>query len=629
MLPQQSPRQAALNAKRMEEKRSQHKKRSIARRDTPQIQVNLKLFSPTKAERWDPRNASSGPCPNYTLIMADQNDIDEAIREDHPPDSDGVYPDWETYVDSYSAFEWLEGIEGWVTFQQNSRSSSTKIGFCRAQLIRREWIADTFWDDMEGPEHEMAELAFDLFDHFGCLKSNYKDHIVNRGSGVWNDELNKGDILLIEEIEISPGYRRQGIGSMLARAILNLASRKSKAFFGITWPGIFERVARRNASQTRSQLESAAVSFWRSLGFRRIGSSRWLGYSPDQDHPSRSLAPEQDFDLPPFHRTPSTPEIDCLIKSIPTSNDAECLRQLNDIFSNVPSHDARWEATDEAGNTLLHLVLCSFKAQSAQWLMQKHSCLPSRRNVDGHTPLEVLEASMERRRSVNEYGWDRRADISDQFTGFDNATISCLVLLRGLAPEQLSEDTLLQLRHGCTCGRCIGGFLSPRMRDILQYTAETTFDFIYTDGDDEDGEAWCEENEDTFEYLPEHIKRRFATNKSVRIGFCMLWKHFASCLESNLAPTGDNVLHMVRNASEWPPHCRNFIQAGGTISSVGAMLFKKAMQSEQIWRIYKANATTQLPRCRNDREFGFASGICGYERATRVQLMMFGKRIRL
>ena len=177
------------------------------------------------------------------------------------------------------------------------------------------------------------------------------------------------------------------------------------------------------------------------------------------------------------------------------------------------------------------------------------SNLWSRRNVDGNTPLKVLEASMERRRTIHQFLF-KRTDISDQFTGFDDATLSCLTLLRGLASGQLSEAALSRLRLGCTCGRCLGGFLSPRMRDILISTTETTFDFLYTDGDDMDGESWYEENEDSLEYLPEPIKQNLTSHKSMRTRFCKLWNHFSSCLKENLVPTEENILPMVRNANE-------------------------------------------------------------------------------
>lgn len=614
--------------------------------------MTLKLYSPTKARRWDPRHTSPGSSPNYTLTMANAWDLDEDFRKelcaerlgDVDSDSESLssdievpIPDWEDYVDPQFEFEWLEVIDGNVTYQRNSHSPVEHVGESEAFLIRRNRIADTFWDDMNDMELGTAGLAFELFDRFGCLQSQFKEHPIKRGSGVWANELNDGDILLIEQLTVSPSCRRRGIGSMLAHANLELASKKSSKFVGITWPEILEcevdgEISGGNAvdqEAIRGQLEGIAISFWRALGFRRIGSSRWLGYSPDEQHPSRSLAFNQDFNLPHFQRLPAIPEIDDLIKSLPTIDDAECLTWLENVFGDASPNDTRWGVTDDGGNTLLHLVPCSSNMQSTQWLMHRNPRLLSQRNVEGYTPLEALEASMERKRTFD--GYVRRTDISDLFTGFDDVTMSTLALLRGLVPEQMSQAELSHLKFGCTCGSCLGGFLSPRLRYMLLSTAETTFDLIYTYGHEMDGETWCSVNEDLFEYVPKRIAQSFATHKDSRTGFCMLWKYLAACISGNMLPTEDNIVLLIRNANEWPPHCRNFIQKGGAISSAATRLFNKTMELEEHYYLdYGESMTpTNLPACRNDREIGLASGMCGYERVTRVQnLTMQGKRIR-
>jgi hypothetical protein len=245
-------------------------------------------------------------------------------------------------------------------------------------------------------------------------------------------------------------------------------------------------------------------------------------------------------------------------------------------------------------------------------------------------PMEVLEASMERKRTIDEYIF-KRTDISDQFSGFDDDMISCLSLLRGLVREQMSKAELLRLKFGCTCGSCLGGFLSPRMRNMLLFNAEMTFDFIYTYGDGLDGNSWCSENEDVLEYVPALMAQNFRIHKDSRTGFCMLWNHLAACIEGNMLPTEENILLLVRNANEWPPHCRNFIQKGGLISSAATMLFKKAMELEEFYHLEDEQNLTPIdfPTCRNDREISLVSGMCGYERVPRVQnVTMRGKKIR-
>lgn len=630
-------------------------------KDEARISVTLKLFSPTKAQLWDPRPTTPKSSSNYTLTMANVFDIDEDSRKEICADRLGytsgsaspysdtevqlpddidietVIPDWEYYIGPHSEFELLEVIYGKVTYQHDSLSPVDHVADSTAFLIRRNWIADTFWDDMEGPEHETAELAFELFDRFGCLRPQYKEHPVKRGLGVWGNELDRGDILLIEQLTVSPTYRRRGIGSMLGRANLKLASKKSDRFFGITWPGVLERevdpeISKANKDDqiaARGHMQDVAISFWRALGFRRIGSSRWLGYSPDEQHPSRSLAPNQDFDLPHFQRIPATPAVDDFIKSLPTIDHADCLTWLDNFLEDAPPSDTKWGVIDNDRNTLLHLVPLSSKTQSTQWLMLRNPNLLSQRNTEKNTPLEALKTSIERIRTIHEYMFVRR-DVSDLFRGFDNGTISTLALLKGLVPDQMSEAELSCLKIGCTCGSCLGGFLSPRLRHMLLSTAEQTFDTIYTFGE-ANGETWFSIYGYLLEYVPERILQSLVAYKGLRTGFCMLWKYIADCIGENMLPTEDNIVTLIRNSNEWPPHCRNFIQKGGSISSAVTMLFKHTMELEESRYLDygEAMAPITLPACRNDREIGFVSGMCGYETVTRIQCFsMQNKKIR-
>jgi len=127
---------------------------------------------------------------------------------------------------------------------------------------------------------------------------------------------------------------------------------------------------------------------------------------------------------------------------------------------------------------------------------------------------------------------------------------------------------------------------------------------------------------DTFRYLNPAVRDNLKTNKSMRQGFVNLFNHFASCLKTDGAPgvpIPQCVLREVDRAGEWPPSKKNFMQRGGTLFSVGSILFQWAMNQD----IYAgdghhfdvfAKDILVLPECRNDHEFGFVSGICGYKR---------------
>lgn len=85
----------------------------------------------------------------------------------------------------------------------------------------------------------MDELAFELFGRYGYLQPKIKNHPSRRGCGVWNGELDDGDIVIFGDIRVSPSQRRRGIGSKLVHAILGLTGKKSRNFFALTSPEVF------------------------------------------------------------------------------------------------------------------------------------------------------------------------------------------------------------------------------------------------------------------------------------------------------------------------------------------------------------------------------------------------------
>ncbi len=137
---------------------------------------------------------------------SDSRDVDEDCSE----------------FDEFAEFEWLEVMDGVVTCTERSSDGAAqkRVGYCQGKLIRRRQIRATFYHEMEEPSTETSLLAFDLFDRYGRLRSEIKDHTVRKGSGVWNEELDSGDILLIEEVKIDKEYRRRGLGKKMVGAML-------------------------------------------------------------------------------------------------------------------------------------------------------------------------------------------------------------------------------------------------------------------------------------------------------------------------------------------------------------------------------------------------------------------------
>ncbi len=232
---------------------------------------------------------------------------------------------------------------------------------------------------------------------------------------------------------------------------------------------------------------AASKQFWRSLGFRRVGSSSWFAFSDNPDHPSRHLDTTDDWDDPEDpkqnYNVPESMEEVFESLSDPELSGDQCVLELQESLP-VDINDTHWSLTDESGNTLLHLAAISSKGKAVKYIFSRRPDLASVRNREGDTPLEALQANMESVRT-RDVLFERTRVNSDMFVGFQQSSIACIGVLSGtqifnldslssryiktlsfatdeqasLNPEMDVIRHTLRLQYGCTCGECVGGFL--------------------------------------------------------------------------------------------------------------------------------------------------------------------------
>jgi hypothetical protein len=357
--------------------------------------------------------------------------------------------------------------------------------------------------------------------------------------------------------------------------------------------------------------------FWRSLGFCRIGSSSWFGLASDPEHSCHHLAAENDYDSPLLSQSTFEVELEREMRAVlEGGSDNDYAEFLSRVWGDVPNNDQRWTYTDKKGNTVLHLAATSFKPASVQWILSREKLLLHQRNIQGETPLDSLLIRIEDDRTTLRFN-ELTVDISDQFAGFDDSAVACIILLTDRV--EVTDFDQQCLKYGCTCGQCISGFLSPRMQFVLECQADRWSDFL---GEFiEDGSFWIENNSSVLDFVPRRALDNLETYKSMRNGFLNLCNHIATCLRRNMVPSQPNVETVLREASEWPSTSKAFLQRGGTVGAVASMLFRRAMESDELagdplHLETFAQEIQQLPECRNDHEFGFVSGMCGYERVS-------------
>jgi GNAT superfamily N-acetyltransferase len=540
------------------------------------------------------------------------------------------------------------------------------VGGCYALLMDPD--RRVFDDDMEEPSEETSALTFELFDRYGRLRPEFKEQGAKKGSGIWKDELDDGQILLIENIRTDKSYRRQGWARKAVAAVLEAAHTRCKTFIALTQPGViyrdYEALKESLTDEEKERFHAeelrVAVAFCRSVGFRRVGSSGWFALASIADHECHTLAASDDYD------PPSLPELTChpaagslladiatmefavavdtvrqafrdapiptarprdavmdsLFVNIATDDDDECVQKLTQALGHLPVDDARYEGRDRNGNTILHAAATNFKPKTLKWLMEKNASLASKKNGEQETPLEALQYCLEshRTRSGNSHS-NVISAVSDNFKGFSEVMVACLCLLEGRINPSLID--LQRLTFGCTCGQCIAGFLSPRMRLALLCQANFYHDVLRDEVEGYPGPLWVEMNDFVLGHVPSSVRANMTTNKSMRAGFANLCNHFATCLDGGRPPTGANVLNVLHNANEWFPVTKHFLERGGSVPSVGSMLFEMAMNHDELagdgdHKSVFEHDIAALPECRNDHEFGFVSSMCGYKRVSNI-----------
>jgi GNAT superfamily N-acetyltransferase len=574
---------------------------------------------------------------------------------------------------SVSPGTWRDNITAKCTHEGKA------IGHVIARLIHRRMITKHFWDIMDEYSRDTGMVAWTVFNRYGILRDKFKSHPVHRGTGAWGSELDDGPILLIEEVYITDvEWRRKGVGRAMVQQLLGVGEKcvngakptdMSPGFkaFGLGSAAQFQKLStvhalvmpgwltkdvepqyvgksKRQKNEINLRAGNTAVSFYRSLGFRRIGSSLCFAYSFDPNHRAHSIASDMDFDpqMEPLDDQEDEPGIGDYI--IPYGVEIQLgERTLSEMKREFPLHHAatalpdlecleylkKATAEDETNlimvdrthRTLLHILARKLKPESMRWLLAHVDVARSwkaARDINGDSPLDVLKDFLEDVRTKRHLLMGNM-HVSDDFRGYSAPAVECLSLLDE-TPN--GEDTHLytsRLRYGCTCGQCIGGFLSPRMKLALLDQAGTLHDILSDSIDD--GRSWVADNRFSLRYFAYDVRRKFKTHKSIRQGYANMYSCVRDCLESNLAPSVENMLQAVSKRSEWSPVTRKYLTRASDLPGIRAALtciFNEAQDTDDRtgngeFQTMYASEYSSLRVCRNDREFIFVARACGID----------------
>jgi GNAT superfamily N-acetyltransferase len=329
-------------------------------------------------------------------------------------------------------------------------------------------------------------MALGLFDRYGRLRPEFLEHPFKKGSGIWGDELSSGNLLLLDEVTVNEAYRRQGLATKLVEAVIQASRERSNGFFALVNPGalsaeaniqtarLHERANLDTAAEREAfndlvqdiniNLEVTATRFWRSVGFRRVGSSSGFALAGDASHPAHNLPAEKDFELPDVAQrgTLATLLVQNRTQNAQATNRDTLLTRLSRFLDGLSIQDARWHSTNKKGETVLHLAARGQDASAIAWILERNPRLSECRNLEGETPLDALLAALERWRTHH-----GQICVSDQFKGHSLKAVECLAILQNIKPTPAQD---LRMKYECTCAHCICGYLSPGLSLLSHYT---------------------------------------------------------------------------------------------------------------------------------------------------------------
>ncbi|THH28406.1 hypothetical protein EUX98_g5788 [Antrodiella citrinella] len=382
--------------------------------------------------------------------------------------------------------------------EERIHSLAYMSGIC----VHRHLCRGDFLSIMDEESSELNEFSVRLFDNNGFLKREFMDSDHHKGTGCFGREVNKGALFYLDTVSVEQEYRGQGLGTWMLEQFLKSKDIGQKDFV-MLWPIPIEGREHMNDTQEKQAIKRLE-SFFHKAAFRRVGRTVFFAYANDPNHASRKLPASDDVDCD-AHNDRSG--FDNMTEEEMNPLRPRVARAQPNVAANLPLHHAigassgggsiggtsidrfivSYHATnpggihqqDDSGMTPLHVAAGLMNKLAVETLLKPEiagaeSDLNRRDNVNGKTPLEVLEASMRNNAEFKAVMLQRSNDP------YPDEGLQCAYLLRKAMAEPVGtlEEYVKMKRFGCTCNKCTDGWLSPRMRYRLLCTSELIHDMV-------------------------------------------------------------------------------------------------------------------------------------------------------
>ncbi|KAI5896953.1 uncharacterized protein SCHCODRAFT_02597800 [Schizophyllum commune H4-8] len=487
------------------------------------------------------------------------------------------------------------------------------LGTLEAYKIERVYaLKGHFLEYLDAKSAELSDFGEKVLDENLNVYWKLIDHEYHKGTGCWGAELNDGDIVYLHSVEVGVEARSRAECRVLNPPIIN---------------------------------------FFRKLGFRRIGRTTYFAYSPDADHPSRSLAAFEDLNIDPYKYAQRTTgaiqdqEAAALKQAYPLHTLLDPPFSMTDLVRGLhPGSEPRTppptkedvaaaieaaytrdpasiHARDERGFTPLYIAATKGHGLALEKLFDLADCREDILSRDNVEDQNAIEAHLEAMRLSNKM----MAVLGPAPLGFSDGGLSMNHALRKKAGEDVGtlEDFMARQRYDCSCGQCRGGWLSARMAAAL--VAEAKMNFAV--GTDMAYDSFSRRRRDSFgldseldlpgvEFIPSLLRQRL--NRTFYQGFLGVHRAIASLIERGVLPTPDAVINeAIHNRTDGydPFDVQMYLASGGTAEFAINYLVsatKDQMLDDSLLEMVEESADWDaLPRCTNDWQFALAGRMMG------------------
>ncbi|KAI9835748.1 MAG: hypothetical protein M1819_001926 [Sarea resinae] len=202
-------------------------------------------------------------------------------------------------VDYPWARRWTIEVQDWTNWISLGSVSGYEV--LRNRIANDPWTPFSHTLNSFVPTCEsVGDVAFQLFDTYGTFKrGEFQDNPFRRGTGVWGDELNKGNFFVIDKFLITKDDRSYTTRLKLIRELLSHLF----VLLQVEFVFINPEYVKEHSGWIKDRHLISTVGFlnsqFRKCGFRRVGRSDFLCCASNlHAHPSQDILPEDDYDFP-------------------------------------------------------------------------------------------------------------------------------------------------------------------------------------------------------------------------------------------------------------------------------------------------------------------------------------------